>query len=70
MLKLPSALRSRTVLVSGVVLALAAGGVVAQTVPQPPIQWDVRKLEQLVKLKDQRIQALTARLTPVVAGSA
>lgn len=30
----------------------------------------IRKLEQLVKLKDQRIQALTARLTPVVAGSA
>jgi hypothetical protein len=30
----------------------------------------IRKLEQLVKLKDQRIQALTARLAPVVAGSA
>ncbi len=61
MLKLPSALRSRTVLVSGVVLALAAGGVVAQTVPPPPIQWDVRKLEQLDRNVRRLERAVTQR---------
>lgn len=61
MLKLPSALRSRTALVSGVVLALVAGGVVAQTVPQPPIQWDVRKLEQLDRNVRRLERAVTQR---------
>lgn len=63
MLKLPSALRSRRILVSALGVALIAGTttVVAQTTPMEPVQWDKRRLDQLDRNVRRLERALTQR---------
>jgi len=63
MLKLPSALRTRKALATalGVVLIVGTTGVVAQTSPMEPIQWDKRRLEQLDRNVRRLERAVTQR---------
>jgi TolA-binding protein len=63
MLKFPSALRTRKALATalGVVLIVGTTGVVAQTSPMEPIQWDKRRLEQLDRNVRRLERAVTQR---------
>jgi TolA-binding protein len=63
MLKLPSALRTRKALATalGIVLIVGTTGVVAQTTPMEPIQWDKRRLEQLDRNVRRLERAVTQR---------
>jgi TolA-binding protein len=63
MLKPPSALRSKTVLITalGVVLIAGTTTVVAQNTPMEPVQWDKRRLDQLDRNVRRLERAVTQR---------
>lgn len=64
MLKLPAFLRSKTFVSTAIGIALIGGTVVAQTVPQPGIEWDKRRLDRLndsVRRLEGRIQRMTGQ---------
>jgi|APAra7269097235_1048549.scaffolds.fasta_scaffold01080_20 TolA-binding protein len=63
MLKLPSALRTRKVVITalGVVMIAGTTTVVAQTTPMEPIQWDKRRLDQLDRNVRRLERAVTQR---------
>ena len=46
----PDLFRSKKAVLTAIGLALIAGTTVAQTVPNEPIQWDKRRLDQLERM--------------------
>lgn len=61
MLKLPSFLRSKTVLATALGIGLIGGTVVAQTQTMEPIIWDKRRLDQLDRNVRRLERAVTQR---------